>query len=217
MAVAVRDKGNTGYDMIWMLRNALRRMKAFRDAASARGLKKKFRHCGVGVHLNGKSRIRGCRFVWIGNNVHIGENAFIRAEGGLEIGDNTHISRNVVIYTINHRFRDSCCLPYDDEVMKKPVRIGRNVWIGMNVCIAPGTRIGDGAIVGMGTVVAGEVPPLAIIGSERWRVLGMRDPAHYRRLDDACAFGGVAGAPSGIGQGASDDDCALKNAAADDE
>ena len=130
----------------------------------------------------------------VGHNVHFGDNAFIRAEGGLVIGDNTHISRNLVLYTINHDY-DGTRIPYDDRMVEKPVTIGRNVWIGMNVCIAPGTVIGDGAIVALGTAVSGTVPPLAIVGGRKWKVLGMRDESTYKSMDKQKAYGGPDGIP----------------------
>jgi acetyltransferase-like isoleucine patch superfamily enzyme/2-polyprenyl-3-methyl-5-hydroxy-6-metoxy-1,4-benzoquinol methylase len=130
--------------------------------------------------------------VEIGENVHINNNSYIRAEGGVSIGDNTHISRNLVLYSINHDFNGEA-IPYDDKMIKKRVIIGRNVWIGMNVCITPGTIIGDGAIIGMGTVVSGEVPPLSIVGSQKWRVIGKRDKDHYERLNNERLFGGING------------------------
>ncbi len=151
-----------------------------------------FASCGGGLHINGIVTITGAKKVVIGNNVHIGAGAFIRGEGGLEIGDNTHISRNLVLYTMNHDY-EGRRLPYDEDMIDKPVKIGRNVWIGMNVCILPGTVIGDGAIVGMGTVVFGEVPPLAIIGSAPWQQIGTRDADHYAQRDKERAYGGVNG------------------------
>jgi len=157
-------------------------------------LKTQLKHCGEGVCFNGQVFITGASAIVIGNNVHLGNNAFIRGEGGLEIGDNTHISRSFVLYTINHDYVGKC-LPYDENITKKPVHIGKNVWIGMNVCIAPGTTIGNGAIIGMGTVVFGNVPPFAIIGSRPWRQIGERDTIHYARLEQARAYGGVNGAP----------------------
>jgi maltose O-acetyltransferase len=63
----------------------------------------------------------------------------------------------------------------------------------MNVCIAPGTTIGDGAIVGMGTVVSGDVPPLAVIGNQKWRILRYRDRSRYEALDADEAYGGPNG------------------------
>lgn len=154
----------------------------------------KLKRCGDELHVKGISRVSGAKYIEIGNNVHIGENAFIRGDGGLKIGDNTHISRNLVLYTINHRYEGDL-LPYDNAVTQKPVIIGRNVWIGMNVCIAPGSTIGDGAIVGMGAVIAGNVPPLSIVGSQKFRILGCRNAEHYEALDAAAAYGGANGMP----------------------
>jgi hypothetical protein len=95
---------------------------------------------------------------------------------------------------MDHEFEGEA-LPYDNRLRLRPVDIGRNVWIGMNVCIAPGTKIGDGAIVGMGTVVAGEVPPLAIVASQPWRIIGHRDSGRYQRLDTEGRYGAAGGVP----------------------
>jgi maltose O-acetyltransferase len=167
---------------LWQLRRALWHPRLVASIGSA----------GHGVRFVGRPDFTGRKAAVLEDNVHIGEGAFIRASGGLRIGANTHVSRNLLLYTVNHDFHGSA-LPYDNNQVPKPVTIGRNVWIGMNVCIAPGTTIGDGAIVGMGTVVSGDVPPLAIIASQPWRIVGERDPEHYRALDDGRRFGGADG------------------------
>lgn len=149
---------------------------------------------GRGSNLWGSARITGAKEMEVGDNVHIGDNAFIRAEGGLTIGDNTHISRNLVLYTINHR-TDGLRIPYDEEYVKKPVVIGRNVWLGMNVCITPGTTIGDGAIIGMGAVISVHVPEMAIVVGQKWRIVGNRDHQHYQDCESRRAFGGPNGIP----------------------
>ena len=74
-------------------------------------------------------------------------------------------------------------------MIPKKVVIGKNVWIGMNVCITPGTIIGDGCIIGMGTVVSGEVPPLSIIGSEKWKIIGERNADKYNEILQKKRFG----------------------------
>lgn len=152
------------------------------------------RTLGRDVHIYRPFKLTGGANAEIHDNVHIGTNAFIRAEGGLVIGENTHISRNLVLYTINHR-TDGACLPYDDENIPRPVRIGRNVWIGMNVCITPGSEIGDGAIIGMGTVVAGAVPPLAVYVGAKGRIIGYRDKQHYEECESNGQYSGVNGRP----------------------
>ena len=37
--------------------------------------------------------------------------------------------------------------------IKKPVKIGNNVWIGANVVILPGVEIGDNTVIGAGSIV----------------------------------------------------------------
>ena len=161
------------------------------------GLKK----IGEGSFFWGKNHtITGRHNLDIGNNVHINDGAYIRAEGGVTIGDNTHISRNMVLYSINHDYKGNL-LPYDNNLILKPVVIGKNVWIGMNVCIAPGTTIGDGCIIGMGTTVSGNIPPLSIIGSAKAVIIGKRDEFHYDILDRNKRYGGIDGFYYGRNQG----------------
>jgi len=150
--------------------------------------------CGNNVFINENVKISEPRKVIIGNNVHIGENSYLATKGGLSIGDNTHISRNFTVYTSNHNYWGNS-LPYDNELLLKPVSIGKNVWIGMNVMVIPGVNIGDGAIIGMGTVVSKDVPPLSIIGSQPFRVIKFRDSVHYHELEDHHMYGGIGGKP----------------------
>lgn len=168
------------------------RLTRYAQTIEGRSVLRRANSCGKGVGVWGRFHVTGAENMVVGDNVHFGDNAFIRAEGGLSIGDNTHISRNLVLYTINHDY-ESTRIPYDQRMVAKAVTIGRNVWIGMNVSIAPGTVIGDGAIIALGTVVSGTVPPLAIIGGEKWKMLGTRDRVKYESLDEIKAYGGPDG------------------------
>ena len=152
--------------------------------------KSRLGYCGEGVRLVGFSKFVQPSQIKLGNNVFIGGNAWFRAGGGIEIGDNTQISRNCAIFAASHNYKGKC-LPYDDTLITKPVRIGRNVWIGMSVNIIPGITIGDGAIVALGTTVVKDVPALAIVGGAEQRVLGYRDKAHYESLDSQGSYRGV--------------------------
>lgn len=64
--------------------------------------------------------------------------------------------------------------------------LGHDVWLGRNATILPGARLGDGVIVGAGAVVAGEVPPYAVVAGNPARVVRMRfeadDIARLRAL-----------------------------------
>ena len=175
-----------------LFEDELERRKSQRHEQNIAGLLSTLQSCGRGVTINGEIYISSRQAVSIGNNVHIGDNAFFKTEGGLTIGDNTHISRNVTIYTTNHNY-DGQALPYDGDVVFRPVSIGKNVWIGMNVSIVPGVRIGDGAIVGLGSVVVKDVPPYTIVGGVPAKKIAERNLQNYRKLDENKSFGGVDG------------------------
>ena len=49
-----------------------------------------------------------------------------------------------------------------EEIEKKKIIIGNDVWIGANATILPGIEIGNGAIIGAGSVVTKNVPDYAI-------------------------------------------------------
>jgi acetyltransferase-like isoleucine patch superfamily enzyme len=154
--------------------------------------KLQFGKCGRGVHLNGRLHVTAPENLVIGDNVHINDNTFLRAEGGISIGNHTHISRNVVIYSMNHQYEGEL-LPYDNQKILKPVKIGSNVWIGMNVTIIPGVTIGDGAIIGLGTLVSQDVPPLSVVGNSPMRIIKQRNKEHYLSHINTDMHGGVGG------------------------
>lgn len=52
--------------------------------------------------------------------------------------------------------------------------IGNDVWIGYDALIMPGVTIGDGAIVAARSVVAGDVPPYAVVGGNPARTIRQR-------------------------------------------
>lgn len=157
-------------------------------------VKNKIKFIGYGVKFNGKITITNPECLELGNNVHIGDNAYIRAGGGVIIEDNCHISRNLILYTENHDYK-GVALPYDNEIINKPVYIEKNVWIGHNVSILPGIKIGEGSIIGLGTVVTKDLPPLSIVGHGHPNIIKSRDKNHYEELDLKQKYGGVGGKP----------------------
>lgn len=65
--------------------------------------------------------------------------------------------------------------------------------------------IGEGAIIAWGACISGEIPPLAIVGHQRWRMIGQRDPEHYQRLKESGAFGGPDGVAFSLPEHSSSD------------
>ncbi len=181
----------------WVGEYLMRRKIHFENQALLSRAKAKGQH----VYLNGRFHCSGVEHLELGENVHINDNAYFRAEGGLYIGDNAHLSRNLVIYTVNHEYTGEA-LPYDNQMIKRSVRIDKNVWIGMNVCILPGVHIHEGAIIGMGAVVTKDVPKCAIVGGNPARVLKYRDIEHYNYLEGSGRYAGINGVPISKAQAA---------------
>lgn len=135
---------------------------------------------GPGLRVNGRTEIPA-RTVRIGANCHF-NGMTVHGDGGVTFGDNFHSGRGCKIITVNHRWQGATALPYDSEVVRKPVTIGDNVWFGDDVLVLPGAWIGEGAIIAAGSVVAGRIEPLSVAGGNPARAFKQRDPEHYQRL-----------------------------------
>lgn len=59
---------------------------------------------------------------------------------------------------------------------KGPIEVGDDVWFGQEAMILSGSRIGKGAVIGARAVIAGEVPPFAIVVGNPARVVRKRFP-----------------------------------------
>lgn len=118
----------------------------------------------------------------LGTHVSIGPDGYLQALGGITIGDHSVLGSRVVILSHNHNYLTPRCLPYDEEEVLRPVVVGRYVWVGMGSMICPGTTIGDAAVVLTGSVVAGDVPPMAVVGGNPAVVVDRRDERRTRAL-----------------------------------
>lgn len=114
-------------------------------------------------YLVESERISGAERIRIGSGSRIGPGALISAEGGLDIGSNVIFGPNAVIWTRNHNFTNAKLLPYDEQIVDRPVSIGDGCWFGEGVKIAPGAKIGKGVIAAMGSVIFGEIPDFSVI------------------------------------------------------
>lgn len=142
---------------------------------------KKVKNVGTNVSVMGYTRFLDPESITIGNNVRIGYNCFLFGKGGIFIGDNSILSRNITIYSSNHDYK-SDMIPYNDNYIHKPVRIGKGVWIGMGVSITPGVTIGDGAVIGMGTVVSKNISPGEVVVGYGQKAISKRDMMLFEEL-----------------------------------
>ena len=138
---------------------------------------------GQGVRIERGGLFIATEGIHIGDWVYIGPNAHLNGSGGLWIGNNVSIAPNVTIYTSEHRYEGSSCIPYGPEEDCGEVRIRDHVWIGNSVIILAGVTVEEGAIVGAGSLVTKDVPRCAVVAGNPARVIKYRDePSFSERL-----------------------------------
>lgn len=81
----------------------------------------------------------------------------------IEIGENTAIAANVTITDIHHPYNDIATPIERQDLVVKPVKIGRDCKIYNNAVILPGTVIGNHVSVGANSVVSGVIPDYSVV------------------------------------------------------
>jgi acetyltransferase-like isoleucine patch superfamily enzyme len=110
-----------------------------------------------------------------GSNLSINTGTYIDAGGGIIFGDNVMIGPNCTLSSRDHGI-DVNGLPMREQpYMSEKIIIGDDVWIGANVFIRRGITIGYGAVIAAGSVVTENVPPMAVFGGPKGRVIKMRE------------------------------------------
>jgi len=115
----------------------------------------------------------------IGEGVYIGGLSEVNAKGAtVKIGDHCDIASFV---TINCADSHKKCIGLSDEVDRKDIFIGNNVFIGSHSVIKGGARIGHHSVVAAGSIVgAVNVPPYSlVIGNP-----AVVKSGHYRNRQD---------------------------------
>ena len=146
----------------------------------ARGQRSKFAECGNNVYVGHYGDFIPSH-IHCGSNVYIGAHAsFIASIAHIYIGNYVMFGPHVTIRGGDHRMdvigkhiyeiKDSEKEPHNDA----DVRIEDGAWIGCNVTILKGVTIGRGAVVAAGAVVVDNVPPYAIVGGVKAKVLKYR-------------------------------------------
>lgn len=158
--------------MIRKLLNYYNRKKSFQ----------KLKSIGEGTIIEGGVILEYPENIIIGEYSRIGPNSRLNALGKIFIGNNVIMGPNITLWTANHNYDNENCLPFDNEIIKKPIIIEDNVWIGANVNIVPGVRISEGSVIGMGAVVTKDVPYCSIVGGNPAVVLKYRNIAQYEVL-----------------------------------
>jgi acetyltransferase-like isoleucine patch superfamily enzyme len=112
--------------------------------------------------------------VKFGNTSYFNRNVKIVCYESIEIGNDCLIGDSVHIYDHDHNFSDRNKLIREQGYIRKPVKIGNNVWIGAKATILKGVTIGDGAVIGANSLVVKDVPANAIVVGNPAAIVKMR-------------------------------------------
>jgi acetyltransferase-like isoleucine patch superfamily enzyme len=106
--------------------------------------------------------------VWINGNPKIGKNVVISGfseinanHANVTIGDNCDIASFVAINAADSHMK---CLGLSNEIDRRDITIGNNVFIGSHSVIKGGANIGNFCVIGSGTIVdAVDIPDYSLI------------------------------------------------------
>lgn len=138
------------------------------------------------VNMVGKNVVLGKDVYIYKSSVYIGDYSYINGGKifyakigkycslayGIYIGSGEHYISRVSTFPLEAKFLG--LKASNDFPEQKDTIIGNDVWIGNNVCIKQGVNVGHGAIIASGAVVTHDVPPYAIVGGVRAKVIKYR-------------------------------------------
>ncbi len=169
--------------MFWNLFARIeRKWNRMRIKAAFRGVRYNASEVVLGADCDRDFQINFPANLSIGNGTVLNGCCFINAFGGVSIGEYCHIGKGLTVFSHNHNWKSEKYLPYDEENIIRPVKVGDAVWIGANVTLAPGAEVGDGAIISSGAVVFGKVAPGTIVRGNPAVEIGKREEEVFRSL-----------------------------------
>ncbi|MGH3097696.1 MAG: acyltransferase [Streptosporangiales bacterium] len=98
----------------------------------------------------------------IGEKAVLGRDISVNCYMDVEIGAASLVADQVYIADFDHRTDDLRTPIKDQGIVKRPVRIGPDVWLGTKATVLKGVAIGRGTAVGANSVVARDLPAYAI-------------------------------------------------------
>lgn len=121
--------------------------------------------------------------VTVGRMTYGGLNIYnFNSHAHLTIGSFCSIASEVMfILDADHRMDTVSTFPFKarylgeaEGITKGDIVVGDDVWFGFRSTILSGVKIGQGAVIAAGAVVAGDVPPYAIVGGVPAKVIRYR-------------------------------------------
>jgi Acetyltransferase (isoleucine patch superfamily) len=110
----------------------------------------------------------------IGNNVSMNNYSILYGAGNITIGDNVRIAAHTVIVSFDHNFKEIDRPITSQDITRKPIEIGDDVWIGAGAKILGGSQIAKGCVIGANAVVKGKTEPYGIYVGNPARLIKRR-------------------------------------------
>ncbi|MBF0145478.1 MAG: acyltransferase [Magnetococcales bacterium] len=134
-----------------------------------------FKKRGKGFFTSPGVRLLHCYNIEIGDRCSLNYNVILNGRGGLIIGDDFTSGPNVIVWTVEHHFKDRTRRVLEQGEIEQPVTIGNDVWCGAQSVILSGVTIADGTVVAAGAVVTRDTEPYSIVGGVPAKVIGYRN------------------------------------------
>ncbi|MEG1621929.1 MAG: acyltransferase [Alistipes sp.] len=115
----------------------------------------------------------GAGDVLIGEGARVGIGSVII--GPVTLGDRVGLGQHVFISGFNHGYSDGTCDSNEQELVKKPIVVGRESHIGANSVIVAGVQIGERVQIGAGSVVTKDIPSYCVAVGNPARIIKRYD------------------------------------------
>jgi acetyltransferase-like isoleucine patch superfamily enzyme len=140
--------------------------------------------CGKGLCLASGVTLLGTSELQIGDDVYIARDCFLNCAGGLVLEDGVVLGPFVVLSTMQSVFGRG--MVRHDQVMIRPIHIGRGSWLAAHTVVKAGVRIGAGVMVGANSSVVKDIEDHVLAGGVPAKVIRPieeREPDASRVID----------------------------------
>ncbi len=127
--------------------------RRFRGAVRAWYYSHVFKSCGRHLRIGEGVTLSHPQSISCGDGCVFNAGVFMDAKGGIEMGNGVLMANGSRLITgfIDPRQKNRIHI-------RKPIKIGNDVWILTNAIITQGVTIGDGAVIAAGSVVTKDLP-----------------------------------------------------------
>ncbi len=133
-----------------------------------------FKKRGKGFFTYPGVRFLHCYNIEIGDRCSLNYNVILNGRGRLVIGDDFTCGPGVIVWTVEHHFRDRTRKVLEQGEIEQQVTIGNDVWCGAHSVILSGVTVGEGTVVAAGAVVTRDTEPYSIVGGVPAKVIDYR-------------------------------------------